>query len=34
MVEDGLRTVARAATDVPLNNAIAHGNAVNGGRDG
>jgi hypothetical protein len=34
MVEDGLRTLARAARAVPLNNAIAGGNAVNGGRDG
>jgi len=30
----GLRTGARAAAAVPSNNAIARGNALNGGRDG
>jgi hypothetical protein len=34
MVEDGLRTVALAATAAPFDNAIAGGDALNGGRDG
>lgn len=34
MVEDGLRTVAPAATAVPFDNANAGDNALNGGWDG
>lgn len=34
MVEDGLRTAALAATKAPLDNPIAGGDALNGGRDG